>query len=417
MKKRKYYTLIEHSSLYICGSNAEPETRGSDIGIPKKEFEEIEQFVLENGDEAHRFLVPSFRKGLGKTLKASQYVGVIETHNGTVIEILPKIGDQTDPNPIRSTFMNMLKELRHSPFKHFETAHLNINRMNLLEIFINMFLEELTNLVKKGIKSDYIAREENSSFLKGRLKISEQILKNMVHKERFYVEFDEYEQNRVENRIIKSTLQFLYNKSSDSSNTKRIREFLFVFDSIDPITDLKQSFTKVKIDRQLKDYELVISWCRIFLNNESFTSFAGNSVAFALLFDMNKVFEDFVAQCLKKRGFAIETQIRGQYLLNDPDKYLLKPDLRINGKTIADTKWKVINTIEDISQSDIYQMFAYAKKYLAEDGKIYLIYPRHTGFPNDGKRTHIGNFGMVSVYLTSFDCENGSVALDEEVHL
>ena len=42
-----------------------------------------------------------------------------------------------------------------------------------------MFLDEVSKLIKIGIKSDYVELEDNLKFLKGKLKISEQIRKNI----------------------------------------------------------------------------------------------------------------------------------------------------------------------------------------------------------------------------------------------
>lgn len=56
---------------------------------------------------------------------------------------------------------------------------------------------------------------------------------------------------------------------------------------------------------------------------------------------------------------------------------MLKPDLYIENETILDTKWKIPDSNEDkkhgITQSDLYQMFAYACKFKIHD--IKLIYP------------------------------------------
>ncbi len=406
---KKQFTLIEYSYLYISEKNGE--TDGSNIGLTKKTFEEVELFVLEN-DSAGQFLTITSKRGIGKIARAKQYVGVIETKSGILIEILPKIAQLEDHICTRKTFMKMLKQLRHSPFKHFDTANLSIQKMHLLEIFIAMFCEELANLIRRGIKSDYISKEENSKFLKGRLKLSDHIRKNMVHKERFYVEFDEYLQNRIENRIIKTTLQFLYKKTKSSTNKKRLREFLFVFDGITPVHDIKSAFKKVRIDRQMKDYGQIIHWCRLFLNNESFTSFKGNSVAFALLFDMNRVFEDYVAHCMRRDDSIkdLRTQVSEESLLINPKKFRLKPDLKYHqeGKSIiGDTKWKLLTSEKGMSQSDIYQMFAYGKKYSGVK-EIHLIYPWNDRFPQKREYEFDDECdNKLKLIIKGFDCESG----------
>jgi 5-methylcytosine-specific restriction enzyme subunit McrC len=62
-------------------------------------------------------------------------------------------------------------------------------------------------LVKRGIRSDYVRQEDNLAFLKGKMLVSEQIKHNSVRQDRFFVEYDSFEVNRPENRLIKSSLQ------------------------------------------------------------------------------------------------------------------------------------------------------------------------------------------------------------------
>lgn len=343
--------------------------------IEEKTFEAIEKFVLQNEASA-QYLKIATKKGSGKVLQAQNYVGVIQTKDGTTIEILPKISSVESEDESKEILIKMLKTLKKSPFKNFNTANLKSSKLPLLEIFISMFLEELTKLVQKGIKSDYVTKEENLKFLKGKLKIGEQIKQNSIHKERFFVEYQEFSSDRVENRLIKTTLSYLYKKSKSNRNQQRIREFLFVFDEIKPSHDIKTDFSKVKLNRQMKDYEQVLLWCKTFLLENSFSPYKGDDVAFALLFDMNLLFESYVGDYLKKKGLDVSLQDKGKHLVEEPKKFALKPDIVIkheNEIIVADTKWKIIKEEKDISQSDMYQLFAYGKKY--KNQQLYLIYP------------------------------------------
>ena len=343
-------------------------------------FEALEKFVLEN-EETAQYLKITTKKGFGKVLQAQNYVGVIQTKDGTTIEILPKIKNATIEKS-KEILIKMLKTLKNSPFKNSSVANLKSSKIPLFEIFISMFLEELTVLVRNGIKSDYISKEENLKFLKGKLKISEQIKYNTIHKERFFVQYEEFISNRVENRLIKTTLQFLYNKSKINKNQQRIREFLFVFDEIEISHNIKTDFSKIKLNRQMKDYEQVLLWCKTFLLENSFSPYRGNDVAFALLFDMNLLFESFVYSYLKKSSNFqdIKSQDRTHHLAyeNGIGRFRLKPDIVINGgKIIADTKWKILSedkAYNGVLQDDMYQLYAYGTKY-DNCEKIYLIYP------------------------------------------
>ena len=83
----------------------------------------------------------------------------------------------------------------------------------------------------------------------------------------------------------------------------------------------------------------------------------------------------------RKGGFEnIKNQDKKHHLAyeNGKGKFGLKPDIVIDdGRIIIDTKWKILSndkTNQGISQSDMYQLYAYGEKYKSEN--LYLIYPK-----------------------------------------
>ncbi|EGJ7366731.1 restriction endonuclease [Campylobacter coli] len=346
------------------------------------------------------------------TLKAKNYVGIIQTKSG-VLEILPKCtnldsykkedsSSNHDKEKLRRCYeldnisknndfyekdfkfnpknllINMLKTLKNSPFKKSQISSLQISKMPLLEVFIAMFLDELDGVYKKGLKKDYISIEENRNFLKGKLQFSQHLKQNLVHKERFFTQSDEFMLDIAPNRLIKSTLNLL--KSKTTHHKFKIIKALEMFDEVGFSTNYEKDFT-YKISRHFDYYENLLSWCKIFLQNQTFAPYKGKNEAFALLFPMEKLFEDYVAHMLKKANPTqnIKTQSSGKYLISKKGEkcFMLKPDLYIENETILDTKWKIPDSNEDkkhgIAQSDLYQMFAYACKFKIHD--IKLIYP------------------------------------------
>ena len=344
--------------------------------IGKKDFGDIENFILKNSDENAPFLRIASGVG-GKFIQARNYVGVLQTKSGLTIEILPKIADKNDAERSKAVFIKMLRTLKNFPFKSSNLASLKTQNLPLLEIFISMFLCELEALVKNGIKSDYVAIEENLNFLKGKLNINEQIKRNSIHKERFYVGYSEFLNDIKINRIIKKTLKFLYKKSNSSKNQQKIRELLFIFDEVLECEDYKNFFAKLVITRQVKHYEQTLLWCKIFLLGNTFTPYKGDDLALALLFDMNALFESYVGNFIKKSFPCTILQHSEKHLVENPKSFRLRPDIFLKDKFIADTKWKIISSSNDISQADLYQLYAYGKKH--ECSKLYLIYPKIEG--------------------------------------
>ncbi len=328
--------------------------------IDKKYFNELEEIAKYSDFMAFT------KKGV---LKTQNYVGIIQTKSGFVLEILPKIANEDNYEASKKILIKMIKTLRNHPFKNISTANLKIEKMPLFEIFISFFLNEVENVIKKGLKKDYVLIEENQNFLKGKLKFSEHIRKNLIHKERFYVEYDEFIEDTIENRILKAALLTLSKISKNFENKKRIRKFLFVFDGVKNLKTLR----KMNINRLTKYYENALKIAEIFLKNSSFSTYKGENENFALLFDMNRLFESYVGEWFRKNFENIKLQEKRYNLFENENKFSLKPDIVKDEKIILDTKWKKITNKNDISQSDLYQMYAYITKYGVDKG--YLIYP------------------------------------------
>ena len=374
--------------------------------ICKKDFNDIENFILKNSDENAPFLRIASGVG-GKFIQARNYVGVLQTKGGLTIEILPKIADKNDAEKSKKVLIKMLRTLKNFPFKSSNLASLKTQNLPLLEIFISMFLFELEALVKKGIKSDYVALEENLNFLKGKLNINEQIKRNSIHKERFYVGYSEFLSDIKINQIIKTTLKFLYKKSNSSKNQQKIRELLFIFDDVSTCSDYKNFFANYTISRQVKHYEQTLLWCKIFLLGNSFTPHKGDDLAFALLFDMNILFESYVGNFIKKKLPDTRLQHYGKHLIENPRGFALKPDIflrRDEQNLIADTKWKIVKSRDDISQADLYQLYAYGKKY--ECGELYLICPKMDGVEQEPMKFRYDNKTQLEILY--FDLEDDS---------
>ena len=360
--------------------------------IPQKTFDELKKFILlnrDNSDDGLELMGISYKKGVGEVVTARNYVGMISMKDGTTVEILPKIFskiDDEDGSEAKKLIVKMLKTLRKSPFKNIQTSTVNIAKMDIFEIFIRMFVEEIFTIVKHGLKCTYDTVEENSNRFKGKMLFSKQIKFNFAHKERSYVEYDEFNTNRPENRLIKSTLSLLYRQTKSSKNKTDIKTLLNAFSEVPESVNYDTDFSKCISDRNTKDYSRAMIWCRIFLKGKSFTSFAGSDVAYALLFPMETLFESYIACLIKKEinsdKYTVSAQDKTHHLFEKPEIFSMRPDIVITRKSdntvfVMDTKWKLLNDVPPtygISQSDMYQMYAYQKKYNAKN--VTLLYPK-----------------------------------------
>ncbi|NCB80387.1 MAG: hypothetical protein EOM41_10730 [Bacilli bacterium] len=372
--------------------------------IFKRDIEELRAYIDEQNskDFTGQSDIEEFLKPIKNGVQANNYVGVLQTKSGLTIEILPKIAGRTEEatdTRVRQLFLEMLKDVRSINGKTFKLTNLNAKKNNLLEVFISMFLNESDMIIKRGLKSSYVTVQSNEKFLKGKLLMTQQLRKNIVNQSYFFNEYDEFMTNSAENQLIKTTLEYLLKNSWDNNNLRIIREQLVYFEFVDLTNSPEQTFQKVSIGRNYTYYEQTLDWCRIFLSRKSFTSFKGSSLAFAILFPMEEIFETYIAHMMKKSipDANVSAQDKKYSLFDRTNKtkagYRLRPDLVVrfedNRTTIADTKWKVLDSTGP-SQTDLYQMYAYYTRYRHKSenvDKVVLIYPYSSSYSENEFRS------------------------------
>lgn len=268
--------------------------------------------------------------------------------------------------------------------------------MPLLEVFIQQFLLAVNALVKRGLRGDYVGRQENLLALRGRLLVARQICQNLVRPDRFYTEHDEFSQDRAENRLIHAALRQVLKLCRSQESQRVARELSFVFSDVPPSVDVAQDIQRVRLDRGMGYYESALDWAKLILHGLSPISGMGKHHAPSLLFPMEAVFEAYVEKHLARQlraDFVLKTQASSQHLVAHEDQrwFRLKPDLLVNQKQttrlVLDTKWKLLDAAKkngrekyQLSQADFYQLYAYGHHYLDGAGDIVLIYPRTDTF-------------------------------------
>lgn len=177
-------------------------------------FDELSKFV-----EASEYLSLGWQRGRGAFVRAKNFVGVIQLPSGFQVEILPKL--DAPEEKLRALVVEMIRALKNFAGKKFLDADLDTSRLPLYEIFIRIYLEMTLELVKRGLRSSYVLREENLKFFKGKLLVGQHVRKNFAHREKFFAAFDEYSLDRPEHRLIKSTLSKLLRTTRDKKISAR----------------------------------------------------------------------------------------------------------------------------------------------------------------------------------------------------
>lgn len=361
-------------------------------------------------------------------VKFTQYAGVIQAGNLT-IEVLPKADKETNLSKgrkrlWRDVLLNMLRECGLLKVDHVEKANLNLRSNSLLEIYIQLFLTEVEQIIREGLLKKYIPNNGNKMALKGRLNFSKNLTQNIAHRERFYVNFIEYSTSNVFNQIIKKTLQTIPKMSNSPLHNDRVQRLLLNMPDLPECKITPTIFDKLVYNRKSERYKEALLISKILLLNFRPDITGGNENVIAILFDMNKLWEEFVYRRLKKEEVAYGFKVSRQQIRNfwqpsfgqlSPKK--IRPDLQLkrNGESIIiDTKWKINNDLMP-DDSDLKQMFVYNLFWNCD--RSILLYPATN--ETSGHGSYI-DFKNPSGYHTHCSIETLNILdskneLDEEI--
>lgn len=297
MNKVKRFVITDADSFVRGGTSDDPHI----IPIPEHNFDRLADFTENNRYPVmHEIQLPDGRM----SIHPARYAGIITLRDGTQIELVPQISADKEENKIVSKMLilRMLEAMIEVPVKKVNERYLKKEQLNIFEICVRMFLDEVENVVRGGLKQTYVPYRGNEPFVKGKTIYSEHAKKNYAHKEKFFVEYDVFSINRSENKLIKTTLSSLSKLSTNRLNLKRIRTLLMDFDGVDFSTNLKRDFKNVVDDRSMARYSKAMGWCRLFLLNKGTTAFfCGGKVAYAMLFPIDKLFCGCIATSLRRQ--------------------------------------------------------------------------------------------------------------------
>lgn len=368
----------------------------------KKIFFKLKKYIKDNNLEDDY----EFFKITKAVIIPQNFVGTIPLDD-IQIEILPKIPlveNNIEAEKIR--FFEILQSIDYFKEKIFSNSKIEITDTSILEIFIYLFIEEVEKILKKGLIYKYVDKNRNLNIFKGKLDINSHIKYNFSHKERFFMKFDKFLMDSLENIIIKLTIQKLKKVSINPKNKENLNKIGHYFENVSILENSIENLKCLTFNRMNDYYKNAIQWAKIFLDNQSSSIFStNNGKMLSVLFPMETIFENYIANKLVN---IIQKKISSELLIKIQDSSCsifsnislnnieidnnilrIRPDIVIKNKNtkeifILDTKWKVLNKLDEkfkISTEDIYQMLAYVKTYNDRNKnnytckKAYLIYP------------------------------------------
>ena len=337
-----------------------------------------------------------------KGLRARGVVGVIATRD-CQLEILPKIeraGESgVDNAELRNRLIHMLAIAWNIRIDAGALTRLDWQRDTILELLIRLFCGKLADAVRLGMPRQYIELEDDLPALRGRLDVIRQFSTLAASPQKLACRFDALSPDIALNQVMRAAIGKLSRLAQAPDNQRALRELSFAYADVSEVSPGALRWDLVVLDRTNTRWRELLSLARLLLGDRHQQTSAGTIDGHALLFEMNVLFEQYVARLLARAlagtGFRVSAQGGGRNCLFDGEtgRFQTRPDLivRRGGRIvlIIDTKWKrIASRIHDpkqgVSQADIYQLMAYGQVYDCPDAV--LLYPHHAGLPPEPVR-------------------------------
>ena len=243
-------------------------------------------------------------------IKTKSWVGIIKYKN-LHLEILPKlisadanndkkISDE-ERNIILKNLIFMLSYTKNLDIKTNNTAKLANEKNPFLEILIREFANSLFESLKRLTPKWYIREEEYLNYLKGKIKFSENIRYNCTNQAKFYCEYDEFSENNLLNQLFLFVSTCLYNISNNSYNKKILKFIINYYSDIDFVRFDKFKGRKIKLTRNQELFKKPFELAKMFIEQTSVDLSKNKFENITLVWDMNKLFEEFVYELIKRK--------------------------------------------------------------------------------------------------------------------
>jgi len=325
-------------------------------------------------NEYHNF---DYFDPIPRGVKFKQYVGIIQV-DGLSIEILPKTDKDNSSADWKGLLLQMLKECGQLKASSAGSANVKRQHLNLLEVYFELFLTEIELLIHRGLVKKYRKNTGNVKALKGKLEFAGNIRYNLVHKERFYTKHQIYDHNHLLHQTLAHALEILEQFCKGSYLFDRCKRVLLNFPETTPLKVTKKQIEGIILNRKTAPYNQALELARLIILNYSPDISKGREKMISLLFDMNRLWEEFILIQIRKKLVGTSYSVKGQDSQTFIGSNYLKPDVVIQHDYdpkkvyIIDTKWKRPKN-QSSSISDLRQMYAYNRFWNAK--KAMLLYP------------------------------------------
>lgn len=261
-------------------------------------------------------------------------------------------------------------------WKHFVATFDEVD--DVLSAIASGFSWHATWALDRGVLRGYVHRDEREIALRGRVRFGDHLARSGGLALPTEVSYDDFTEDVIENRMLRTASSLLLRLPRVPEQARR--RLLRLRALLGEVSELwiGSGVDAPAITRLNERYAPALALAQLVLAGASIGSGVGTTASTTFVFDMNKVFEDFVTialgQSLTRHGGELRSQVTQERLSRH---IALKPDLawRRDGRwdAVLDVKYKPLYD-KRFPNADAYQMLAYTLAYGLEKG--WLVYAR-----------------------------------------
>ena len=317
-----------------------------------------------------RLQIEELRRGL--RVRTRSWVGVVRLPT-VEIRVVPKVpGD----------LLGLVRLLEYASgldalIRLSDGATLEASGDSLLELVVLLFVEASERVLRRGLLSGYVEREDDLPIVRGRILGDRQLLERFGQLDRIICRFDELEHDVVENQLLTAALQVASPRVTSVGLQRRISRLRGV---LEPICDTDQlnlagARTTMTYNRLNAHYETAhqLGWLLFDALGIDDLFVPGEAQSFSFLLNMNQLFERFVTRVVEQILPATRYRVTSQspfksvvWNVTSQRPYTsIIPDVVVERRgesdcrVAIDAKYKLYDE-RGFDQSDIYQTFLYA---------------------------------------------------------
>jgi len=257
--------------------------------------------------------------------RATSFVGVVQLPR-TTLQVLPKMYRHEDAKEREATanLLFLLSYTRKLNVTEPEISRLTEQRAPLSEILFWVFAHRLWDAVRREILRGYVTIEDRLDVLKGRWLIAAQAGRpDGWRRDRFDVAYDEFTEDNLPNRLFKATVHRLSRWSQWTDTRRHLTQLRAVFADVADVTPQPHDFDEagqwmLRHRRRANEghlYRPLLKLAQMFWTGTGPQPSPGRTETFAFLFDMNQLFEEFIAEFIRRelrevwqlRGWTIQS--------------------------------------------------------------------------------------------------------------